>query len=164
MARKRAENREGSLGYPGFVKPVFTKDSKSLGKRKISLGYLGIVTPYSPKEVEPLRGKRGHSRRRKKITGSPPVRETRSLLKKLRLKCERNDCKFGLLGGQGPRSELQDPSARRSSSLKYYERTQVIGRGVAVSTLILYSFTLVASWISTANVMPSLSTHRIDTI
>ncbi|GFW95696.1 hypothetical protein TNCV_19271 [Trichonephila clavipes] len=26
MARKRAENREGSLGFPGFVKPVFTKD------------------------------------------------------------------------------------------------------------------------------------------
>ncbi|GFW17463.1 uncharacterized protein TNCV_1393081 [Trichonephila clavipes] len=34
MARKRAENREGSLGFPGFVKPVFTKDSKPLGKRK----------------------------------------------------------------------------------------------------------------------------------
>ncbi|GFT03508.1 hypothetical protein TNCV_2986371 [Trichonephila clavipes] len=30
MARKRAENREGSLGFPGFVKPVFTKDSKPL--------------------------------------------------------------------------------------------------------------------------------------
>ncbi|GFV77831.1 hypothetical protein TNCV_4674251 [Trichonephila clavipes] len=27
LARKRAENREGSLGFPGFVKPVFTKDS-----------------------------------------------------------------------------------------------------------------------------------------
>ncbi|GFX41366.1 hypothetical protein TNCV_1654491 [Trichonephila clavipes] len=26
MARKRAENREGSLGFPGFVKPVFTID------------------------------------------------------------------------------------------------------------------------------------------
>ncbi|GFU50714.1 retrovirus-related Pol polyprotein from type-2 retrotransposable element R2DM [Trichonephila clavipes] len=26
MARNRAENREGSLGFPGFVKPVFTKD------------------------------------------------------------------------------------------------------------------------------------------
>ncbi|GFV77869.1 hypothetical protein TNCV_4674631 [Trichonephila clavipes] len=26
MARKRAENRERSLGFPGFVKPVFTKD------------------------------------------------------------------------------------------------------------------------------------------
>ncbi|GFU43945.1 hypothetical protein TNCV_3101271 [Trichonephila clavipes] len=34
MARKRAENREGSLGFPGFVKPVFTKDSKPLGRRK----------------------------------------------------------------------------------------------------------------------------------
>ncbi|GFS93553.1 hypothetical protein TNCV_87251 [Trichonephila clavipes] len=29
MARKRAENREGSLGFPGFVTPVFTKDSKT---------------------------------------------------------------------------------------------------------------------------------------
>ncbi|GFT26290.1 hypothetical protein TNCV_263441 [Trichonephila clavipes] len=29
MARKRAENREGSLGFPGIVKPVFTKDSKT---------------------------------------------------------------------------------------------------------------------------------------
>ncbi|GFX38435.1 hypothetical protein TNCV_2344091 [Trichonephila clavipes] len=29
MARKRAENREGSLGFPGVVKPVFTKDSKT---------------------------------------------------------------------------------------------------------------------------------------
>ncbi|GFV61714.1 histone-lysine N-methyltransferase SETMAR [Trichonephila clavipes] len=29
MARKRAENREGSLGFPGFVKPVFTKDSEN---------------------------------------------------------------------------------------------------------------------------------------
>ncbi|GFT06935.1 uncharacterized protein TNCV_1415041 [Trichonephila clavipes] len=38
MARKRAENRERSLGFPGFVKPVFTKDSKPLGKRKRSLG------------------------------------------------------------------------------------------------------------------------------
>ncbi|GFX23748.1 hypothetical protein TNCV_3596901 [Trichonephila clavipes] len=45
MARKRAENNEGSLGFPGFVKPVFTKDSKPLGKRKRSLGYLGSVKP-----------------------------------------------------------------------------------------------------------------------
>ncbi|GFT77997.1 hypothetical protein TNCV_2820211 [Trichonephila clavipes] len=45
MTRKRVENREGSLGYPGFVRPVFTKDNKPLGKRKILLGYLGIVTP-----------------------------------------------------------------------------------------------------------------------
>ncbi|GFV44868.1 hypothetical protein TNCV_1340761 [Trichonephila clavipes] len=44
MTRRRVENREGSLGYPGFVKPVFTKESKPLGKRKRSLGYLGIVT------------------------------------------------------------------------------------------------------------------------
>ncbi|GFW79951.1 hypothetical protein TNCV_3899521 [Trichonephila clavipes] len=34
MARKRDENREGSLGFPGFVKPVFTKDSKPPGRRK----------------------------------------------------------------------------------------------------------------------------------
>ncbi|GFW28620.1 uncharacterized protein TNCV_2317681 [Trichonephila clavipes] len=27
MARKRAENRKGSLEFPGFVKPVFTKDA-----------------------------------------------------------------------------------------------------------------------------------------
>ncbi|GFW41715.1 hypothetical protein TNCV_9531 [Trichonephila clavipes] len=45
MARKRAENREGSLGFPGFVKPVFTKDSKPLGRRQRSLGYLGSVKP-----------------------------------------------------------------------------------------------------------------------
>ncbi|GFW81856.1 hypothetical protein TNCV_2885301 [Trichonephila clavipes] len=30
--KKRVKNREGSLGYPGFVKPMFTKDSKPLGK------------------------------------------------------------------------------------------------------------------------------------
>ncbi|GFU28295.1 hypothetical protein TNCV_99691 [Trichonephila clavipes] len=29
MARKRAENREGSLEFPGFVTPVFTEDSKT---------------------------------------------------------------------------------------------------------------------------------------
>ncbi|GFT52638.1 hypothetical protein TNCV_3765371 [Trichonephila clavipes] len=45
MARKRAENRERSLGFPGFVKPVFTKDSKPLGRRKRSLGHLGSVKP-----------------------------------------------------------------------------------------------------------------------
>ncbi|GFY13615.1 hypothetical protein TNCV_4959851 [Trichonephila clavipes] len=38
MTRRWVENREGSLGYPRFVKPVFTKDSKPLGKRKRSLG------------------------------------------------------------------------------------------------------------------------------
>ncbi|GFT56151.1 hypothetical protein TNCV_5011621 [Trichonephila clavipes] len=56
MARKRAENREGSLGFPGFVKPVFTKDSKPLGRRKRSLGHLGSGNPYSPKEGEPPEG------------------------------------------------------------------------------------------------------------
>ncbi|GFW55933.1 uncharacterized protein TNCV_4390741 [Trichonephila clavipes] len=56
MARKRAENRERSLGYPGVVKHVFTKESKPLGKRKRSLGHLGIATPV-PKEVaqQPMR-------------------------------------------------------------------------------------------------------------
>ncbi|GFS92752.1 hypothetical protein TNCV_1161681 [Trichonephila clavipes] len=43
--KKRVENGEGSLGYSGFVTPVFTKDSKPLGKGKISVGHLGIVTP-----------------------------------------------------------------------------------------------------------------------
>ncbi|GFS68759.1 hypothetical protein TNCV_408651 [Trichonephila clavipes] len=32
--KKRVENREGSLGYPEFVTPMFTKDSKPLGKGK----------------------------------------------------------------------------------------------------------------------------------
>ncbi|GFX57053.1 hypothetical protein TNCV_2963331 [Trichonephila clavipes] len=43
--RKKAKNREGTLEYPRFMKPVFTKDSKPLGKRKRSLGHLEIVTP-----------------------------------------------------------------------------------------------------------------------
>ncbi|GFX73331.1 hypothetical protein TNCV_4206811 [Trichonephila clavipes] len=30
--KKRVENRKGSLRYPVFVKPVFIKDSKPLGK------------------------------------------------------------------------------------------------------------------------------------
>ncbi|GFX75338.1 hypothetical protein TNCV_3043601 [Trichonephila clavipes] len=34
MTRRRVENRDGSLGYPGFVKPVFTKDTKPLGKKE----------------------------------------------------------------------------------------------------------------------------------
>ncbi|GFV39154.1 hypothetical protein TNCV_4759681 [Trichonephila clavipes] len=45
MTRRRVENIDGSLGYPRFVKPLFTKDSKPIGKRKRSLGYLGIVAP-----------------------------------------------------------------------------------------------------------------------
>ncbi|GFU71793.1 hypothetical protein TNCV_2345381 [Trichonephila clavipes] len=44
MTRQRVENREGSLGYPGVVTPIFTKDSESLGKGKTSIGHLGIVT------------------------------------------------------------------------------------------------------------------------
>ncbi|GFT21892.1 hypothetical protein TNCV_3179871 [Trichonephila clavipes] len=39
------ENRERSLEYPGFVKPVFTIDIKPFEKRKRSLGHLGVVTP-----------------------------------------------------------------------------------------------------------------------
>ncbi|GFW28949.1 transposable element Tc1 transposase [Trichonephila clavipes] len=34
MTRRRVENRERSLGYPGFVTPVFTKESKPLGKKE----------------------------------------------------------------------------------------------------------------------------------
>ncbi|GFT97648.1 hypothetical protein TNCV_4463631 [Trichonephila clavipes] len=52
MARKRAENREGSLGFPGFVKPVFTKDSKPLRRRKRSLGHLGSVKPVQREDAE----------------------------------------------------------------------------------------------------------------
>ncbi|GFS52808.1 hypothetical protein TNCV_3122111 [Trichonephila clavipes] len=29
--KKEGQNRERSLGYPGFVRPVFTTDSKPLG-------------------------------------------------------------------------------------------------------------------------------------
>ncbi|GFW74241.1 hypothetical protein TNCV_2524451 [Trichonephila clavipes] len=36
MVRRRTESREGSLGYPGVVTPVFTKDGKPLEKRKRS--------------------------------------------------------------------------------------------------------------------------------
>ncbi|GFV29871.1 hypothetical protein TNCV_2083361 [Trichonephila clavipes] len=36
MARKRAENREGSLGFPGFVKPMFTKDKD---RRRVRLSF-----------------------------------------------------------------------------------------------------------------------------
>ncbi|GFU46351.1 hypothetical protein TNCV_2994951 [Trichonephila clavipes] len=43
--KKMVENREGSLGYPGFVAPMLTKDSKPLEKRKRSLGHLEIMTP-----------------------------------------------------------------------------------------------------------------------
>ncbi|GFW75074.1 hypothetical protein TNCV_447791 [Trichonephila clavipes] len=34
MTRRRVENRDGSLGYPRFVRSVFTKESKPLGKKK----------------------------------------------------------------------------------------------------------------------------------
>ncbi|GFV59993.1 hypothetical protein TNCV_1401011 [Trichonephila clavipes] len=34
MTRRRIENRGRSLGCPGFVTPVFTKESKPLGKKE----------------------------------------------------------------------------------------------------------------------------------
>ncbi|GFY28123.1 hypothetical protein TNCV_4394571 [Trichonephila clavipes] len=37
MTGKRVEIREGPLGYPGFVRPVFTKDSKPLEQQKFDL-------------------------------------------------------------------------------------------------------------------------------
>ncbi|GFX10192.1 hypothetical protein TNCV_1865901 [Trichonephila clavipes] len=51
MTRKRVENKEGSPEYSGVFRPVFTKDSKSLGKK--SQGHLGIMKPYSYKGDEP---------------------------------------------------------------------------------------------------------------
>ncbi|GFU70927.1 hypothetical protein TNCV_3633391 [Trichonephila clavipes] len=61
MARKRAENRKGSLGgFPGFVKPVFTIDSKPLGRRlkvkKITRAPRERETRTHLKKVSPLRG------------------------------------------------------------------------------------------------------------
>ncbi|GFX25496.1 hypothetical protein TNCV_1407621 [Trichonephila clavipes] len=53
MARKRAENREGSLGFPGFVKPVFTKDSKPLGEGKITRAPRERETRTHLKKVSP---------------------------------------------------------------------------------------------------------------
>ncbi|GFV41855.1 hypothetical protein TNCV_2958711 [Trichonephila clavipes] len=44
MARKRAENREGSLGFPGFVKPVFTKDKRD---------WVAFSAPFTQAEVVP---------------------------------------------------------------------------------------------------------------
>ncbi|GFV38950.1 hypothetical protein TNCV_965161 [Trichonephila clavipes] len=44
MTRKRVENREGSLGYPGVMKPVFTKDSKPLSEKE--------KIPRAPRERE----------------------------------------------------------------------------------------------------------------
>ncbi|GFU50731.1 hypothetical protein TNCV_241171 [Trichonephila clavipes] len=37
---KRAENREGSLGFPGFVKPVFTKDNRLQPRNSTSVAEL----------------------------------------------------------------------------------------------------------------------------
>ncbi|GFU50732.1 hypothetical protein TNCV_241181 [Trichonephila clavipes] len=51
MARKRAENREGSLGFPGFVKPVFTKDKRRrripFDFQRTSLGGLALESATS---------------------------------------------------------------------------------------------------------------------
>ncbi|GFX27144.1 hypothetical protein TNCV_440501 [Trichonephila clavipes] len=54
--KKRVENREGSLGYPGFVTPVFTKDSKPLGKKKITRAPRDCDTHTHLKKMIPLRG------------------------------------------------------------------------------------------------------------
>ncbi|GFV11937.1 hypothetical protein TNCV_2521581 [Trichonephila clavipes] len=57
MARKRAENREGSLGFPGIVKPVFTKDSKPpREKEKITRAPRERETRTHLKNASPLRG------------------------------------------------------------------------------------------------------------
>ncbi|GFY06265.1 hypothetical protein TNCV_2680571 [Trichonephila clavipes] len=57
MTRSRVENKEGSLGYPGFVKSVFTKDSKLLGKRrKITRAPWDCDTRTHLKKVSLLRG------------------------------------------------------------------------------------------------------------
>ncbi|GFY08966.1 hypothetical protein TNCV_4661571 [Trichonephila clavipes] len=55
--KKRVKNREGSLGYPGFVTPVFTKDSKPLGKEKITRAPRDCDTRTHLKKVSPLRGR-----------------------------------------------------------------------------------------------------------
>ncbi|GFU25171.1 eukaryotic translation initiation factor 4E-binding protein Mextli [Trichonephila clavipes] len=56
MTRRRVENREGSLGYPRLVRPVFTKDSKRLGwdekmdgdcKAKLAAGTVGFEAGVS---------------------------------------------------------------------------------------------------------------------
>ncbi|GFU94366.1 hypothetical protein TNCV_1731631 [Trichonephila clavipes] len=63
ITRKRVKNREGSLGYPRFMKPVFTKESKPLGKRKRSLGHLGSLKTRTHLKKLPLErlveGRRG---------------------------------------------------------------------------------------------------------
>ncbi|GFX26135.1 hypothetical protein TNCV_3717941, partial [Trichonephila clavipes] len=52
-----AENREGSLGFPGFVKPVFTKDSKTPREKEKITRHLGSVKPgTTPKKVSPRGG------------------------------------------------------------------------------------------------------------
>ncbi|GFS47486.1 hypothetical protein TNCV_1612251 [Trichonephila clavipes] len=54
MTRKRVEIREGSLGYPGFVKPVFTKDSKT-PRENITRASRDCDTHTHLKKVTPLR-------------------------------------------------------------------------------------------------------------
>ncbi|GFT63721.1 hypothetical protein TNCV_871421 [Trichonephila clavipes] len=53
---KRVENREGLLGHPGFVTPMFTKDSKPLGKEKITRAPRDCDTRTHLKNVNLLRG------------------------------------------------------------------------------------------------------------
>ncbi|GFU13321.1 hypothetical protein TNCV_3843251 [Trichonephila clavipes] len=50
--QERVENREGSLGYPGVEKSVFTKVN-TLGKEKYHQGTSGLGHPYSPEEGQP---------------------------------------------------------------------------------------------------------------
>ncbi|GFU96794.1 hypothetical protein TNCV_1303241 [Trichonephila clavipes] len=52
---KRVENREGYLGHPGYVTPVFTKNSKPLGKKeKIPREPWDCDTRTHLKKVSPL--------------------------------------------------------------------------------------------------------------
>ncbi|GFX36916.1 hypothetical protein TNCV_1174181 [Trichonephila clavipes] len=52
MARKRAENREGSLGFPGFVKPVFTKDSETPREKQKIIRACIPKEPYYPQPID----------------------------------------------------------------------------------------------------------------
>ncbi|GFV34329.1 uncharacterized protein TNCV_4023441 [Trichonephila clavipes] len=55
MTKKRVENREGSLGYPGFVKPaVFTKDT---GKYVEIIRILILLRPSRKPEEVPIAAK-----------------------------------------------------------------------------------------------------------
>ncbi|GFT03156.1 hypothetical protein TNCV_3610351 [Trichonephila clavipes] len=72
MARKRAENREGSLGFPGFVKPVFTKDSKPLGR---SMEKITRARNVKPRLTSPVTGP-AHGKMRVRLKNSLNIRDT----------------------------------------------------------------------------------------